>query len=1239
MRGNGPRKRRNHAEIANFMLQRNQQEVGEFVSPYLSLIAFARRIARGLLVIFFALTCGAALAQGTPATDASFDHAKTGYFPGAQHVFARCESCHIQGVFRGTPRDCASCHRNASRPTATQFPVRHIPTRKACDTCHRASTWNIVKFRHDDVTNGTCLTCHNGIYASGKPANHQPTVRSCDLCHNTLVWTATRYNHEGVVPGTCATCHNNVTAKGKGVNHVRDNRSCDVCHSTTLWVPATYPHEPTAAGTCNTCHGTTALGKSAAHIPDNRQCDTCHKSTSSFAIRTMDHTGLAGQCSTCHNATYVSQNALAMPAFPRHVTTAAQCDTCHSTVAWSPANFTHEASAAGTCSTCHIGAPARGKNAGHIPTSAQCDTCHAGTSSFLGAIMNHAGTAGQCSTCHSGGYTSQNAQTKSASHVSTAAQCDSSGCHASTLSWATATFNHALAAPPVLIGDHTCATCHKSGGPGLPKPGTHIPTSGACDTCHGNFSQFKPANMDHTGTTGTCTTCHSGGYVSIGTQGAQAKPTSHIPTSLQCDTCHTNFVAFRPATMNHTGTAGTCTTCHSGGFVTVGALAKSATHTTTTSQCDACHKTSAWVPASFAHDSTATRRCSVCHNNVNAPGKGNTHIPDNRQCDTCHTNYSAFRPAAMNHTGLTGQCSTCHSGGYLSENAQAKSGSHVPTSAQCDSSGCHSSTTSWATSTVDHALLTPPAVIGDHSCSTTCHKAGGQGLPKPTNHIPTAAACDTCHTNFGAFKPAFMNHTGTAAQCSTCHNGSYLSAGTQGALAKPLGHIPTSTQCDSCHAGFIDFKPATMNHTGTAGTCSTCHNGAYVSVGSQGALAKHATHIVTTAQCDSSGCHSSTTTWAGVIYNHSGVTIGGHTCANAGCHIAGGAGLPKPLNHIPTTAACDTCHTNFSAFKPAQMSHTGLAGQCSTCHSGGYLAQNAQAKSANHPTTSLQCDSSGCHTSTTTWAGATFNHSGVTIGGHTCGNAGCHIAGGQGLPKPGTHIPTTRACDYCHTNFTAFNPATMDHTGTSSLCINCHNGTNATGKPSGKHIPTTQSCDLCHRTSAWLPLLTPYSHTGVVTGSCSNCHSAGYANIDVKPAAGHIPTSFACDQCHRTSAWLPPIEPYSHTGVAAGSCKTCHTAPYTSITLITGNHIPTTAVTANWASCDACHKSYTTFTGVRLHSTVFTSASQYKGTCAICHEYGNPYGLQGRTPSKHTTTARKAPNSCDNSGCHSVKSF
>jgi len=1237
MRGKPAPSNGDDAGRSGFKSHLQHLEVGEFVLGFLRSFAIARnvliqaipvRVIRGLVAACLALAWATAFAQGAGSDPSqSFDHASTGFSLSSQHALARCESCHIQGVFRGTPRDCASCHRNASRPMATQFPVRHIPTTQPCDTCHRAAAWNVVIYRHQGVTRGSCLTCHTGAFATGKPAQHVATTASCDTCHNTLIWTATTYDHSGVAAGTCANCHNGVTATGKPARHVPTTASCDTCHTTILWRPAIYPHDATTTGQCSTCHNNvTALGKSAAHIPDNRQCDTCHTSTISFRIRVMNHSGLNGQCSNCHSGAYVSQNAVAKPA--THVPTTAQCDTCHTTVAWRPASFSHNASMAGTCATCHNGVTATGKNTGHIPTSAQCDTCHASTISFLGAVMNHTGLAGQCSNCHNGTYLAQNAQAKPASHVATTQQCDT--CHHSTTSWATVTFNHSLATPPVFIGDHSCANCHKSGGPGLSKPTTHIPTNVACDTCHTNFLAFKPANMDHTGTSGQCSSCHNGTYVSVGTQGALAKPTTHIPTSLQCDTCHTNFVAFRPAAMNHTGTNGACSTCHSGAYVAVGALAKTATHVPTTAQCDSCHTTSAWRPASYVHDATATRRCSVCHNGVTAPGKGGTHIPDNRQCDTCHTNYTAFRPALMNHTGLAGQCSTCHNGAYLSENAQAKSATHIATTAQCDT--CHFSTVTWATATVDHARFTPPVVIGDHTCAN-CHKSGGTGLPKPTNHIPTSGACDTCHTNFVAFRPAYMDHTGTAGTCSTCHNGTYVSAGTQGALAKPLTHIPTSTQCDSCHTNFVAFRPAVMNHTGTNGQCSTCHNGAYVSVGSQGALAKPATHIATTAQCDT--CHT-TTAWTPATGAHDASSPG--RCSN--CHN-GISALGKNAGHIPTASQCDTCHNNYVAFRPAAMNHAGLAGQCSNCHNGAYVAQNALTKSANHVPTTAQCDSSGCHTSTTSWATVTFNHATytppITIGSHTCANAGCHVAGGTGLPKPANHIATTQACDVCHRNFTAFSPATMDHTGITGQCDSCHNGTNATGKPAGRHIPTTQSCNLCHRTTAWLPLLTPYSHTGVAAGTCVTCHSAPYANIDVKPVS-HIPTTFACDQCHRTTAWLPPITPYSHTGVAAGTCATCHTAPYTDIVIKTGNHIPT-SLSATWSSCDACHKSYTSFANARIHRTVFTSVSSYPGTCLTCHYRGNPYGV--RQPPNDTRHTRAPGNgSCDQSGCHrSVTGF
>jgi hypothetical protein len=931
------------------------------VSQHLSLIALVRRFAvhanpvrlvRGLVIACFALLCGVAFAQSA-MTDRAFDHATTGFSLSNQHITARCESCHVQGVFRGTPRECSSCHRNASRPNATQFPLQHIPTTLQCDICHKSVDWGIVMFRHQGVTKGSCLTCHNGVFASqlaiGKPATHLTTTASCDNCHNTLTWTATTYNHAGVVPGTCANCHNGVKATGKRASHIPTTASCDTCHTTNTW------------------------------------------------ITKYNHNGVApGSCATCHN----------------RVTTT-------------------------------------GKGREHIPTSAACDACHKNYVSFTPAMMDHTGLNGQCSTCHSGSYLSQNAQTKPANHVATTAQCDT--CHNSTTSWATATFDHTKASPAVTVGDHTCANCHKAGGPGLSMPSTHIPTNNACDICHTNFTRFRPATMSHDGTAGQCSSCHNGTY----------------------------------------------------------ATGKSKLHVTTSAQCDTCHSISAWSPAHYVHDSLAAHRCSVCHNGTVALGKGGTHIPDNRECDTCHTSTTSFQLRTMNHTGLAGQCLTCHSGGYVSENAQTKSASHQITTAQCDS--CHTSTTTWATAAFNHSGVT----IGGGTCGT-CHVTGGSGLPKPTSHIPTTAACDTCHKNFTAFKPASMSHTGTAAQCSTCHSGGYVSVNAQTWPTTHKGGANPS-QCDNCHTTTA-WKPARTTHDATsAGRCSTCHNGA--------------------------------------------------------------TATGKGAGHIPDTRQCDTCHGSTASFRTATtMNHTGWSNQCATCHNGNYTSYRAEAKSTGHIPTTAQCDV--CHR-TSAWMPllTPYSHSGIAAG--SCKN--CHVSSYRDIDvMPTNHITTNASCDTCHST-SAWKPAAYHTAASTGQCDKCHNGTSATGKISG-HIPTTAQCDACHRTSAWMPLITPYSHSGVAAGSCKNCHVSTYRNIDYMTTT-HMPTNAACDQCHKMTDATWPIanSPANHTALHTGTA----------------------------------------------------------GQCAGCHEYNNRWGLTERVPNKHTSKnpARLAPNSCDNSNCHSTRGF
>ena len=110
-----------------------------------------------------------ALAQ-SQATARNFDHLKTGFPLTGVHGPAKCESCHINGVFKGTPKDCATCHTSGSRLARSNviIPTNHIPTQQTCDTCHNTKSFAGAKFDHVGVAAGSCATCHNGTITKGK---------------------------------------------------------------------------------------------------------------------------------------------------------------------------------------------------------------------------------------------------------------------------------------------------------------------------------------------------------------------------------------------------------------------------------------------------------------------------------------------------------------------------------------------------------------------------------------------------------------------------------------------------------------------------------------------------------------------------------------------------------------------------------------------------------------------------------------------------------------------------------------------------------------------------------------------------------------------------------------------------------------------------------------------------------------------------------------------------------------
>lgn len=94
-----------------------------------------------------------------------------------------------------------------------------------------------------------------------------------------------------------------------------------------------------------------------------------------------------------------------------------------------------------------------------------------------------------------------------------------------------------------------------------------------------------------------------------------------------CERCHVQGV-FR-------GTPTQCMQCHSPGGRVISSF-KPANHLPTTVNCSSCHRTTNWKPAFFTHNGVAPGSCVKCHNNSTVQGKPATHIPTTMSCDNCH---------------------------------------------------------------------------------------------------------------------------------------------------------------------------------------------------------------------------------------------------------------------------------------------------------------------------------------------------------------------------------------------------------------------------------------------------------------------------------------------------------------------------------------------------------------------------------------------------------------------------
>ena len=325
----------------------------------------------------------------TDKTQARFDHMTTGFPLTGAHAIADCGSCHVGGVFKGTPRNCNGCHIKGQRIVAIDMPAIHIPTTERCDVCHTNTvTFFGAYYNHGLAVPGQCTSCHNGSVTTGRPSSHNivpKATAACDNCHRATAWLPSFYLHTGV-SGNCSSCHLNAQVVE-------------------------------AANIRNSISGTSP--EAFAHGVQNSSldCNSCHTNFSTWYGAMYDHATAGTPCSNCHN----SSRATGTAQFSGHVSIGtSDCSTCHSTT-------TTWLGALGGMPSNHV------SSAYFQPPTISCSTCHPTPTTWItGSTLHSYLVSSPCARCHLTGTNVLGTQTNN-HHQPT--DCGASGCHSSFTSW------------------------------------------------------------------------------------------------------------------------------------------------------------------------------------------------------------------------------------------------------------------------------------------------------------------------------------------------------------------------------------------------------------------------------------------------------------------------------------------------------------------------------------------------------------------------------------------------------------------------------------------------------------------------------------------------------------------------------------------------------------------------------------------------------------------------------------
>ncbi len=344
----------------------------------------------------------------SPANAQSFDHDETNFPLDIVHAREKCDACHIQGVFKGTPTQCSGCHSNSGRIQASAPSAKHMRTTNDCEFCHQTGNWeNVARVDHFAVT-GECQSCHNNVVAVGKHPGHIESSDVCDNCHRTNSWLDAVFDHAGIT-GNCQLCHNGVIATGKNTNHILSTDNCEDCHRTTGFSPVYTVDHISVIGNCSSCHnGIIAGGKHPTHMLTNQECDNCH-TTVAWENSTWVHDVVSDNCESCHNGVTATGQS------PSHFLTSEGCENCHTTVGWVPSTFSHSSA----------NVPVGGRH-----DSATCTDCHGNNSETPTWNTSY---APNCAACHEGDYRQDKHEAAGGGFETVAQNADCSGaCHQDT---------------------------------------------------------------------------------------------------------------------------------------------------------------------------------------------------------------------------------------------------------------------------------------------------------------------------------------------------------------------------------------------------------------------------------------------------------------------------------------------------------------------------------------------------------------------------------------------------------------------------------------------------------------------------------------------------------------------------------------------------------------------------------------------------------------------------------------